>query len=86
MKESFVNSKKIFLIQKNRFVYIKENFFESTKLSLIQRNCFFYRILKKCFFDSKKLFLFWMKVKGPLTYIFDENDFFSVVKIIFENV
>ena len=56
IKESFVNSKKISLIQRNRFVYIKENLFESTKLFSIQRNFFFDRISKKCFHDSKKLF------------------------------
>ena len=38
IKESFVNSKKISLIQRNRFVYITDNFFGSTKLFLIQRN------------------------------------------------
>ena len=56
IKESFVNSKKISLTQRNRFVYIKENFFESIKFCLIQRNLFFDRILKKCCFDSKKMF------------------------------
>ena len=56
IKESFVNSKKISLIQRNRFVYIKENFFGSTKFSSIQRCFFFNSILKKSFFDSKKLF------------------------------
>ena len=55
IKENFVNSKKLSLIQRNRIVYLKENFFESTKLSSIQRNFFFDRISKKCFFDSKKL-------------------------------
>ena len=52
IKESFVNSKKCSLIQRNKFVYVKENFFESTKLSSIQRNFFFDRIS----IDSKKLF------------------------------
>ena len=56
MKESFVNSKKISLIQRNRFVYIKEHFFELIKLSSFQRNFFIHLISKKCFFDSKKLF------------------------------
>ena len=57
IKESFVNSEKFSLIQKNRFIYINEHFFESTKLSSIQRNFFFDSISKKCFFESKKLFL-----------------------------
>ena len=47
----------MYLIKRNRFVYIKENFFESTKLSSIQRKFFFDRISKKCFFDSEKLFV-----------------------------
>ena len=65
IKESFVNSKKISLIERNRFVYIKENVFESTKYSLIQRSFFFDRISKKCFFDSQKLF------SGCMTIRFD---------------
>ena len=56
IKESFVNFKKISLIQRNKYVQIKENFFESTKLSLIQTNFFFDRVSKKCFFDFMKLF------------------------------
>ena len=47
INESFVNSKKCSLIQKNRFFYIKENLFESTKRSLIQRN-FFLWIVSPC--------------------------------------
>ena len=54
--ENFVDSKKFSLTQRNRFVHIEEIFFESTRLSSIQRNFFFDRILKKCFFDSNKLF------------------------------
>ena len=70
IEESFVDSKKFFLMWTNLFLWIKENFywinkaffnskkifFELTKLSLIQRNFFFGRISKKNFFDSKKLF------------------------------
>ena len=51
-----LNQRNIFLIQRNRSVYIKENLLGSTKLSSIQRVFFFDRISKKCFFDSKKLF------------------------------
>ena len=50
IKESFVNSTKISLIQRNRFVYIKDIFFESIKLFSIQRNFFIDRISKKLFF------------------------------------
>ena len=56
IEESFVDSKKFSLIQTNLFLWIKDNFFESTKLSSIKSNFFFDPILKKCFFDSKKLF------------------------------
>ena len=55
VNDSFVDSKKFSLIQRNRFIYIKKNFFALTKISSIQRNVFFDRISKKCFFDSKKL-------------------------------
>ena len=34
----------------------QRKFFELTELFLIQRNFFFDGVLKKCFFDSKKLF------------------------------
>ena len=56
LKKVLLIQKKISLIQRNRFLYIKENVFESTKLFSIQRNFFFDCISKKCFFDSKKLF------------------------------
>ena len=67
IKESFVNSKKLSLIQRNRFFHIKENFSESTKLSSVQRNFFFDHTSKKCFFDSKKLFS--VCVMNSYTYI-----------------
>ena len=56
IKESFVNSKKFSLIQRNRFAYIKGNFFESTKLSSIQRNAFFDRVSQKLFSRCSAMF------------------------------
>ena len=49
IEESYVNSKKISLIQRNRFVYIKENVFESTKFFSIQRKFCFECISKEKF-------------------------------------
>ena len=75
--------KKIFfLIQWNRFVYIKENFFESTKLSSIQRNFFFDC---KCFLDSKKLFSEWGYRSAVSKYPHKSVNFCNFHKIFVEN-
>ena len=61
IKESFVNTKKFSLIQRNRFIYIKEHLFEWKKLSSIQRKCFLgvikqYAIRKNDLSNKEKLF------------------------------